>query len=249
MIKQNFIIIVLSLILLQGCSTLPKYKTQNYKGTIIYFEGGSGKIARIGDRNADRKLINRCSNYFHLAGFEIVFKEFNFQSTMDRITKEHFNTIQMKVFNLISSGHRNIWLMGISNGGISVMYAGGRQIKGVEGLILINSAGVRNDRLKEISLPLLYISHERDGLFPGYTPKNFQSICLNSIRPQLSIFKGGIIGSSVEATRATQKYQHGLRGLSKITPFAVLIKRSDSFNFFIENLSSEACKISGSISV
>jgi len=193
-----------------------KIGSDEHKATILYFEGGSGKIKSIGDWGAETKLICRTAHYFPSAGIKLEYIPFNLNYQHQRVSIEHFNIIQKRVNKLRANGHNNIWLMGISNGAISVSNAGERQIKGVEGLIAINpGAGGRLSNYKRIFLPVLLITHELDGGMKGFTAEEFKRRCPKSVRAKNSIFRGGVTGTSREATGSTQKYQHGLRGLEK----------------------------------
>lgn len=200
-----------------GCIGYLPVGSKEHKATILYFEGGSGKIKRVGDYGAKNRLICRAGSYFPSAGIKLMYKPCKFRTQGARISKKHFNDIQKTVNRLKSKGHNNIWLMGISNGAISISYAGENQIQNVEGLIAINpGAGGRYNYFSKIKLPFLLITHERDGGIKGYSPDFFSKyVCRNSVRAKNAIFKGGRVGTSREALGASQKYQHGLRGLEK----------------------------------
>lgn len=216
--KKIFSLLCILACLLQiGCVGSIRGGSKDYKATILYFEGGSGRIKKIGGKGADSKLICRSAHYFHSAGIKINYLPFNFRYQWERLNKKHFNKIQQSVDKLRTNGHTNVWLMGISNGAISVSYAGENQIQGVEGLIAINpGAGGRYNDFSKIKLPFLLITHENDGGLAGYQPNYFTKyICPNSIRAENAIFKGGKIGFSRGTKGQTQRYQHGLRGLEK----------------------------------
>ncbi len=203
-----------------GCSGLIPVGSKDHKATILYFEGGSGKIKRIGDRGSENKLICRSVRYFSSAGIKVKYMPFNLpisaSGAISRTRKDHFYTIQKKVNQLREAGHKHIWLMGISRGAISVTNAGAKQIKGVEGLIAINpGAGYYLGDFNKIALPFLLITHELNEWTTGFSENEFKRRYSNSSRPQNTIFSGGRTGTSRMATVLSQKYQHGLRGLEK----------------------------------
>lgn len=204
-----------------GCAGLTPVGSKDYKATILFFDGGSGNIRDCFGTNSENFLICRSVWYFSSSGIKMEDIPFNFpypsiKAQTLRIDDKHFNVIQKKVNKLRAAGHNRIWLMGISNGAISVLYAGERQVEGVEGLIAINpGASGRFNNFIKITLPLLLITHELDGGLTGYSEGIFKSLCPNSTRPQNTIFSGGVTGTSREAKGSTQKYQHGLRGLEK----------------------------------
>jgi hypothetical protein len=199
----------------------------DHKATILYFEGGSGRI----HRNANTLLINRSMYYFTLHGIKISILGFDFPNKgrgkyqVARTTDSHFQAIQKKVNNLRENGNERIWLMGLSNGAISVTHAGASGIKGVKGLIAINPPrNIYNSfsrrgtivDFSKITLPFLLITHEEDnGNFKGMSDKLFKLVFSSSMKPEMVVFSGGITGSSAEATHLSQKYQHGLRGLEE----------------------------------
>ena len=222
--KFLWLVCILVCMMIIGCLGSLRVGSKGHKATILYFEGGSGKIKRLGDKGAKNKLICRSAHYFHSKGIKIVYIPFNLSHQSSRVKENHFNKIQKSVTRLRTEGHKNIWLMGISNGAISVSYAGEKQIQGVEGLIAINpGASGRYNDFSKIKLPFLLITHEKDGGLNGWSPGVFSDyICPNSIRAKNVIFKGGLVGTSREARGSTQKYQHGLRGLEKEFADAVI---------------------------
>lgn len=221
MIKTFQILCWCVCVLIIGCAGHVSVGSKDHKATILYFEGGPGIIRDCFRNNSNNFLICRSNSYFYSSGIQLKYMPFNFpypsiKAQTLRITDDHFNAIQKKVNELRAADHNNIWLMGISNGAISVLYAGERQIKGVEGLIAINpGASGQFNNFKKITLPLLLITHEQDGGLTGYSEGIFKSLCPNSTRPQNTIFSGGVTGTSIEARGSTQRYQHGLRGLEK----------------------------------
>jgi hypothetical protein len=220
--RKGAIGIVLFLSGLTGCATVD-VDSANYRATILYFEGGTGEI-RQGNPNM---LINRCSVRFRQEGIIVDYMDVRHdrspKGVLTRVTDEHFRKIQQKVDSLREDGHRKIWLMGISNGTLSVMYAGERQVKGVEGLIIINP---RRDmyspsdkdgvyaKFSDITLPVLVIAHAQDNSNMKNLNKELVSqIFRKSPKAEAVALSGGVVGSGPEATYLTQKYQHGLRGL------------------------------------
>jgi len=210
-------------LLVQGCAAIAPVGSKDHKATILYFEGGSGKMIDMSSRWADDMLINRSSYYFTSAGIRVNSTDYSFPIKTDdkgRVSEKHFQDIQKKVFDLKKDGHNHIWLMGISMGAISVMYAGGSQIKGVEGIVALNPpmfsySGMTKD-LNKIELPFLVVTHQHDGSnFKNYSNQMFKKSLPSSPNPKLVVLTGGLVGSSVEATQSTQKYQHGFRGKEK----------------------------------
>jgi pimeloyl-ACP methyl ester carboxylesterase len=216
------ILIILYLSGLTGCATV-SVDSENYKATILYFEGGTGEILR-GSQN---KLINRCSVQFRQEGIIVnymyVRQSESRGAIRTRTSLEHFKKIQEKVDSLKAEGHKRIWLMGISNGTLSVMHAGALQVENVEGLIIINP---RKDmyspfhrdgvyaKFSNITLPVLVITHELDNSnMKTLSSDMVQHIYRQSPKAEIVVFSGGVVGSGPSATHLTQKYQHGLRGL------------------------------------
>jgi len=227
--KVKWAIIFIPLIPLIGCAGTTPVGSEGHKATILYFEGGSGRIIEQYNRNARKKLINRSSHYFWSEGIKLTYLGFNFHSRKGQIartTDSHFGTIQKKVDKLREKGHDRIFLMGLSNGAISVMHAGANKVQGAEGLIVINPprftynpysrSGTIVD-FKKITLPFLLITHKEDhGLYKGFSADFFRRLFPASIRPEIVTFSGGHTGTSPEATHLSQLYQHGLRGLEKV---------------------------------
>jgi hypothetical protein len=210
------------LVFIIGCASV-SVDSENYKATILYFEGGTGEIRR-GSQN---KLINRCSVQFRQEGIIVnymyVRQSESRGAIRTRTSLEHFKKIQEKVDSLKAEGHKRIWLMGISNGTLSVMHAGALQVEDVEGLIIINP---RKDmyspfhrdgvyaKFSNITLPVLVITHELDNSnMKTLSSDMVQHIYRQSPKAEIVLFSGGVIGSGPSATHLTQKYQHGLRGL------------------------------------
>jgi hypothetical protein len=196
--------------------------------TIIYFEGGDGKVLDPSSRVAHYNLINRSMHYFRQKGIRIICKDYYIpESKIHKVrgSKKHFDEIQKTVNRVRQSGHKNVYLMGLSNGTYSVMYCGTKDIKGVDGLISINapreaySPQTRNGILidyKMIKLPFLMVTHEYDnGMYKGWSPSFFSSIFSSSVMPRLVVLSGGRIGGTAEATHLSQRYQHGLKGVEK----------------------------------
>lgn len=234
----NWMIALTCFLLLIGCTPLGIIPTgsEEHKATILYFKGGSGRI----NINATAGLFYRWRPYFTSQGIIWTFLSFDFpkgsKGQIARTTESHFQIIQKKVNDLRKEGHERIWLMGQSNGGISVMHAGARQIKGVEGLIAINPASIilgiqrsssgilnLNPRamsllidLDEITLPIMLIVHEKDWNTWAYLTEGFfKQLFSSSKRAEIVMFSGGRTGTSPEATHLSPDYQHGLRGLEK----------------------------------
>ena len=220
-------IILACLLLLVGCAGSKPVESEDYKAIILYFEGGSGRI----HINTNSALINRARQYFTSQGIKITVLGFDFpfhgrgKYQVARTTDSHFQVIQKKVNNLRNEGHESIWLMGLSNGAISVLHAGASNIQGVEGLIVINPprgiythltrSGTFVD-FKKITLPILLVTHEMDhcGL-RGWSEEFLRVVFPSSAKPEMVTFSGGRTGTSPQATHLSQRYQHGLRGLEK----------------------------------
>jgi len=241
----NWMIALTCFLLLVRCTSVGIIRTgsEEHKATIIYFKGGNGHI----NPNATGGLFYRWRPYFTSQGIIWTFLSFDFprspQGQMARTTASHFKVIQKKVNNLRKEGHENIWLMGQSNGGISVMYAGASQIKGVKGLIAVNPASIilgiqrsstgilnLNPRamsllidLNEITLPIMLIVHEKDwNTWSDLTEGFFKQLFSSSKKAEIVMFSGGRTGTSPEATHLSPDYQHGLRGLEEELAQAVI---------------------------
>jgi pimeloyl-ACP methyl ester carboxylesterase len=207
------------LIMLLGCTGAgtAKIGSMNHKATILYFEGGGGQVYP----SSVNKLIGRSRYYLENHGFKLTFMDLNFLSSArgagPRYTEKHYRDIQKRVNQLAKNGYPRIWLMGISNGAYSVLYAGINQIQGVEGLIVINSGQyLLWGNLKKIELPILAITHEEDGgPLKDLSDDDYRRYFSSSINPQIVVFSGGHTGTSRQAIQAGQRYQHGLRGLEK----------------------------------
>jgi len=226
----KWIIATTCLLLLFGCVGSIPVGSSDHKATILYFEGGSGRIVDLTHVQADNMLINRSSYYFTSQGIKLSYLEFNFthpsiKAQVKRTTENHFQAIQKKVNSLKENGHKIIWLMGISNGAISVMHAGACGIQDVKGLIAINPpkftynnysrSGTIVD-FKKIKLPILLVTHKEDhSLYKNFSNSFFKQIFPASANAEIVIFSGGRVGSSPEATHLSQLYQHGLYGLEK----------------------------------
>jgi len=210
------------MLLLLGCAGTKELASDKNRATILYFEGGGGKIVHDSFNPSSGKLINRSDRYFLTSGISIAFMNLNFEypsykAVSLRYTQKHFLEIQRRVNGLLENGKTRIWLMGISMGSLSVLHAATNKIQGVEGLVIINPPTmIRWGEMKKIELPILVLVHEEDGgPFKFTSNEDFKAICPSSKRPQLVTFSGGLTGKGVNATRLTQKYQHGLRGLEK----------------------------------
>ena len=226
MIRMNWFkcstLIALCLTWFSGCATV-NVDSGNYKATVLYFEGGTGEIRR-GTQN---RLINRCSAQFRQEGIIVnyiyVRHDRSIKGVLTRVRSEHYQKIQSKVDSLREDGNRKIWLMGISNGTLSVMYAGESQVRGVEGLIIINP---RKDmyspfhkdgvyaKFSYIKRPVLLVTHEKDNSnMKNLNQETVSQIFRQSPKAEIVTLSGGVVGSGPNATHLTQKYQHGLRGL------------------------------------
>ena len=247
----NWMIALTSFLLLIRCAPLGIVSTgsEEHKATILYFEGGSGRFYP----NWKGNLYGRSKYYFISQGVKMDGLSFDFpyvKAQVLRTTDRHFQVIQEKVNNLRKKGHERIWLMGLSNGTISVTHAGANNIQGVKGLIVINPpresyAVMRGDTsvftaygnfvdFKKITLPILMVTHEKDNCGLRNWPKQYLwDVYPSSANPEMVTLSGGRIGTTPEATHVSQKYQHGLRGLEK--EFArTVIKFIDSNNDITE---------------
>lgn len=197
-----------------GCAGISTVGSENNKVTILYFEGGRGQI----HHSSDNFLINRSKHLFSSKGINVTSMALDFPyPSLKRYTDRHFRNIQKKVNKLIDKGHNSIWLMGISMGSQSILHAGSNHIQGVDGLIVINPPSlILWGEMKKVKLPILGITHEEDySPFKDLSVEDFKKIYSSSIRPEIVVFSGGHTGTGYEASRDTQKYQHGLRGLEQ----------------------------------
>ena len=232
----SWMIALTCFLLLVRCTPLGIIPTgsKEHKATILCFTGGGGHF----DKSWKGGTYGRSKYYFTSQGIKMEALSFDFPkgrtAQVARTTESHFQVIQKKVNDLRRSGHKRIWLMGLSNGAISVWGAGASQIKGVEGLFAINPpsgaigierfpSGYINYRsinllvdLDEITLPVMVMVHEKDGnVWPHLTEDFIKQLFSSSKRVEIVMFSGGRIGTSIEATRKTVEFQHGLRGLEK----------------------------------
>lgn len=185
-----------------------------YQATILFFEGGAGNL-----KTGPDWLINRCSYRLAKEGLRVEYMPLLFSNRMNRLTEQHFQSIQEKVDKLKKAGHRRIWLMGISNGTYSVMNAGCNRIRDVQGIIIINLCGgeIQNHlNFRNIRLPILIVTHEKDmSYMKNWTPEHLKYTFPNSSKADIIVFSGGVVGEGPQATHLSQRWQHGLRGLEK----------------------------------
>ena len=221
-------------LLLIRCAPLGIVPTgsEKHNATIIWFQGGNGRI----EKNWKNCLYGRSKPYFISQGIKMEVLSFEFpkgrKGQMARTTDSHFQVIQKKVNHLRKKGHERIWLMGLSNGTISVMYAGARNIQGVTGLIVINppreSYVAQRANYSEfiafgtfvdftrITLPILMVTHEMDNSgLRNWSKHYMRGVYPSSANPEMVTLSGGRTGTSPEATHKSERYQHGLRGLEK----------------------------------
>jgi predicted esterase len=186
--------------------------SNKYRATILFFEGGTGKIYQ----NDPDQLINRTKYKLSKEGFEIEYMPLSFTNHLDRLTETHFQSIQKKINALKKKGYNHVWLMGISNGTLSVMNAGCNNIIGVEGLIIVNPRHNIHMHLdfRKVTLPILIITHEKDDSnLKHLTTENVKQIFPDSLLPDIIVLSGGHVGKGPQAEYLTQKWQHGLTGL------------------------------------
>lgn len=214
--KKIFVwpVYILFSISLIGCTSFSGGgNTENYLATVLYFEGHPGTVVPPESRYADVKLINRTLSAFRSRGIIVRTVDITINSMVLRQTDEHMRFIQRKVDQLKEAGHTRVWLMGISAGAISVLHAGSCEVRGVEGLIVINPATGACSPRPKIDLPVLVLRHEKDGCgFMNFSAHLVDSYFSSSPCREYVLFTGGRIGYSMAALCKTQKYQHGLRG-------------------------------------
>jgi hypothetical protein len=237
----NWMITLTCFLLLIRCAPFGIVSTgsEEHKATILCFTGGSGRF----DFSWKGGTYGRSKYYFISQGIKMEALSFDFpkgrKGQVARTTDSHFQVIQKKVNDLKKNGHERIWLMGLSNGAISVTYAGARNILGVKGLIVINPPResylpVRNNQsvvsyygtfveFEKITLPILMVTHEMDNCGLRNWSKQFlRGVYPSSANSEMVTFSGGRTGTSPEATHLTVEYQHGLRGLEKEFAQAVI---------------------------
>lgn len=205
------LLIFVLVLAISGCAHVG-VNSENYRGTILFFEGGDGT-----KKKNPSMFIYRTGYRLKNEGFIVHPWWLNFPNRESRLSDKHATDIQAKVDALVKEGHQNIWLMGISNGSLSVMNAACRNINNVSGYILVNPVEqiFRRLEIKNIDRPILLAIHEKDAAsrLCGYNQDTLNALFRGSPNPKLVVFSGGRVGDTPEARGRTQYWQHGLMGL------------------------------------
>jgi len=118
-----------------------------------------------------------------------------------RNTQEHLEDIKKVLKYIRNNYHKPIWLIGTSRGTESVAFLASKEKSLIKGIVLSSSISQKNDKgkslqelnLKEIEVPTLIISHEKDAchVTPAKGSYEIYSMLNDNIKKEYKLFKDG----------------------------------------------------------
>lgn len=156
--------------------------------TLVLFPGGEGEISIKAGVPTSKNFLVRSLDEFLRFPVDVVVMDrpSDFSLTRQaRTSSQHLDDVR-KVIEFVSQKFVNhIWLVGTSNGTVSVAFVAGQKLPGsLEGIVLTSSIvapaerfSVPRQNLGGISVPVLLIQHQKDAcrfcspsLLPGVLP-------------------------------------------------------------------------------
>jgi hypothetical protein len=166
------------------------WKAKNAKAVLIIIPGGEGQIKLTLDQknlggffgNTLRPLSdpNLTSGVFDLVAFDSPMTlPIGTNYPYSRTTADHLTRIESVVFYYKEKLHKPIWLMGHSNGAVSVTefykYLQKNKKENLVSGIIYSSGRNFASFNSDTNLPVLFLAHEKDGCFSS-TNANSQSV-------------------------------------------------------------------------
>jgi hypothetical protein len=214
------------------------WESKNAKAVLIFIPGGEGQLKLTPDRkdlggfygNTLKPLSNssQTSGLFDVVIFDspmVLLPGTTYPSS--RATADHMMRIESVVLYYKNKFNKPVWLMGHSNGAVSVTefykYLQGKKKENLISGIIYSSA--RNGAAfgSNTNIPVLFLAHEQDGCSKS-TPSNSKSVYenlkkSNQLKTEYMLIKGGeaesdpcrsgyhmFFGASQEAYRAIDSF-------------------------------------------
>ena len=186
------------------------WESKNAKAVLIFIPGGEGQLKLTPDRkdlggfygNTLKPLSNssRTSGLFDVVIFDspmVLLPGTTYPSS--RATADHMMRIESVVLYYKSKFNKPVWLMGHSNGAVSVTefykYLQGKKKENLISGIIYSSARNGATFNSNTNIPVLFLAHEQDGCSKS-TPGNSKSVYedlkkSNQSRTEYVLIRGG----------------------------------------------------------
>jgi len=159
---------------MQGSSEIKTLETRPHKTLNLFFETPATASHTIlvlffgaNGRAKVPNILNRTAPIFVGKGIPVVIVDEPLRSQSSRATPEHLEEIQKVVDYLGARGFESIYLVGTSNGTISVAHAGSHlQDERIKGLVLSGTQAYyikKHIPIERSPYPVLFIHHQYDG--------------------------------------------------------------------------------------
>ena len=172
--------------------------------TLVLFPGGHGVLGYDAMANAplSPNFLIRSRELFHKAGFNVAIvgkaRDRTELGLASRKSAEHSRDIRAALLRLKELAPKDLWLVGTSNGTVSVANAAIANADLVVGLVLTSSItknenNVQSLKLGNIRVPTLVLHHSRDGcrICPPGNARDILSGLNNAPRKELIFISGG----------------------------------------------------------